>query len=96
MKQILHTLVVNQQNRFSNANEPATLPVLMKLNITAKEITPDREQKLRMFQDLYGLPGLESTKELSMAQAMAFVRLSSNSPSFINYLEKTYGSKQQQ
>lgn len=94
MKQLLLALIVNQQNRFSNADEPVTLPTLTRMHIAMGHWAKDRDTKLKIFQELLNLPHLESTKDLTMAQAVAFTRLCEQ-PSFQSYLEATYGRSTQ-
>jgi len=92
MKDILLALIVNQQNRFSNANDPVTPGTLTRLHIHLGVWAKDRDLKLKIFQEMLNLPDLKSTKDLSMAQAVAFINLC-ESPTFQFYLEATYGRK---
>lgn len=92
MKQLLLALIVNQQNRFSNADDPVTSGTLTRLHIGLGAIGKDREQKIRLFQEMLNQPSLESSKELTMAQAVAFIRMCEN-PTFQRYLEANYGPR---
>lgn len=95
MKPVLQTLVQHQENRFANAFDPVKYGMLTRLNIIASRITTDRSQRLAMFADLFSLPSLDSTKDLTCAQAMAFIRLGDNER-FQQFLKDTYGSPQQE
>jgi hypothetical protein len=93
MDRVLKTLVGMLEDRFTNAFDPASKKMLQILNITMHEVTNDRDLKLALLSDLYGRQ-LESTKDLTIAEAMAFNRMAKNAPNFLTYLKERANERQ--